>query len=181
MIFLKNSMSLRKYLIIIGIFFGVFILWINSESIPITILGSKYPVLTTDHIPSKPIFGNYKIGQIFQSEFSKLNRIDVLAADNGRVNTKDVIFHFRSTMDNNTDIVIKTINSSQIIDNRWLTVEFEPINESISKEYFFYIESPNSTYSNSISLWYTPDVKRYQGGQLIEYNTDEHIEGDLIF
>jgi len=143
------------------------------------ILNSEMPVIaqTKHNAPIGEIHSSITVGQTFLCTENNLNRIDVLLATYARINTEDVIFHLRE-WNSSQDLVKIVVNAKEIKDNSYHVFRFEPIRDSRGKMYYFFIESPNSTPGNAITVWYsTEDV--YENG--VTYLNHKPVSGDLHF
>jgi hypothetical protein len=126
------------------------------------------------------IFGSKTVGQTFVSRYDELSRIDIALATYARTNTKEVVFHLREHVNSTVDIVKISINASTVIDNSHYTFSFSPIHNSKNRVFYFFLESPNSTPTNCITVWYTPSDS-YPDGGIVSVNVEPKLDGDLIF
>lgn len=127
--------------------------------------------------PTGELTGGVAIGQTFASSHANLNAVEINLATYARLNTKDVIFHLR-TSPSSIDIATIKVNAAKIADNQYHLFNFLPIPDSKGKVYYFFIKSPDSVPGNAITIWYsTEDV--YKDGSA--YKNHRPIEGDLAF
>jgi hypothetical protein len=129
-------------------------------------------------IPVGEIIGGTTVGQTFYSPYPNLNSIDVLLATYTRTNTKNVTFHLTQSSDSPNDIASVTINAHEIQDNSYYKFEFPKINDSLNKSYYFFIDSPDSTPGDAITIWSNKEDVYPQGS---EYINSTPVEGDLSF
>ena len=127
--------------------------------------------------PTGELTGGGAIGQTFASSHANLNAVEINLATYARLNTKDVIFHLR-TSPSSMDIATIKVNAAKIADNQYHRFSFLPILDSKGKTLYFFIESPDSVLGNALTIWYsTEDV--YKDGSA--YKNHKPIEGDLAF
>ncbi|HLF24906.1 MAG TPA: glycosyltransferase [Anaerolineae bacterium] len=133
------------------------------------------------------IAGRRYVGQSFVARHARLHRIDLLVATYGRRNTRDVIFHLKTSPAAAQDLATVRVNTSLMADNNYVHFVFEPRPDSSGKAYYFYLESPESAPGDAITLWTFSQVNlpnaelsvngRRQEGQLIfgVFYTDEAL------
>jgi hypothetical protein len=117
-------------------------------------------------------------GQDFVSTRNYLYRIDLGTATYARVNTAPVIFHLRSSSKATTDIATVTVPGSAVQNERSTSFIFSPLPDSLGKPFYFFIESPESTPGNAITL-YSTEYDRYPDGSA--YNNGKPVTCDLVF
>lgn len=136
-----------------------------------------FPVADGSNVSIGEIIGSVKVGQTFVADSNQLNRMDILFATYARVNTGDIIFHLREKP-TTIDITTIKINSILLHDNKMYSFKFEPIPDSKGKQYYFFIESPNSTKENAVTVWILRN-SNYTDGKL--FLNDNPTAGDMIF
>jgi hypothetical protein len=124
------------------------------------------------------LVGGETFGQSFVSAHDSLYRIDLSTATYARVNSASVIFHLRTSRDANTDIVSIALPGPEIQNERPTSIEFPPLIDSQGKSYFFYIESPEGTPGDAITV-YANAQDQYTGGRA--YRNGQAVSGDLAF
>lgn len=134
--------------------------------------------ITPNNQPTVNIYQEEKVGQTFISKRNSLARIDIMLGTHGRTNNQDVIFILREKQPERKVIRRITFNASTIVNNLYYPLEFKPLRMSKGKEYTFILESPESTYENSICAW-TNTNNIYREGAYI-YNNSA-VGGDIIF
>ncbi|MBU0495898.1 MAG: hypothetical protein KKA73_20205 [Chloroflexi bacterium] len=125
-----------------------------------------------------PLYGPTTMGQVFQSEFAGLYRIDVTMATYARVNTQDVVFTLRASPTTTVDLATVVVNARDIADNSWQRFEFAPISDSDQRTYYFFLTSPTSTPDDAVTV-YGRTTDNYAAGQA--YLNDQPAVGDLTF
>jgi hypothetical protein len=128
--------------------------------------------------PIGEIMGNTTIGQTFFAPYANLNAIDIDFATYARVNTKDLVFHLRTSPSSPTDIFSSKINAQNIDDNKFYRFTFPKIRDSKDKSYYFFVEAPEAASGNAITIWSNYDDV-YKGGSA--YKDGQPIRGDLTF
>ena len=118
------------------------------------------------------------VGQTFISNYNGLCAVDVCLATYIRTNTEDIIFHLRPDPKSKEDIITIVVNARNIEDNKYHRFNFNPIENSKGKSYYFFIESPKSVPGNAITAWYNTKDAYGNGSAYINH---EEIEGDIQF
>ncbi|MCJ7581804.1 MAG: glycosyltransferase [Candidatus Aminicenantes bacterium] len=134
--------------------------------------------VTPGNQPSPNIYQTERVGQTFIAKRNSLARIDILIGTHGRNNDKDVIFVLREKRPERKVERKIIFNASTIPNNLYYPLEFKPIRKSKGKEYYFILQSPESTYENSICVW-TNTNNIYSEGASV--NNNAPVRGDLIF
>jgi hypothetical protein len=107
-----------------------------------------------------------------------LYRIDLGTATYARSNTADVIFHLRADSTSQSDIVRVMVPGPEIQNERPTSIIFPPLADSQGKTYYFFIESPQATPGNAITL-YGNQTDVYSEGTA--YRDGQAVTGDLVF
>ena len=128
-------------------------------------------------VPVGEIYGEKKVGQTFFCEKDEMDRIDVLLATYARINSGKITFHLREKS-GTIDVRTVTVDANYIKDTRYHQFIFAPIENSKNKSYEFYIESPDSSPWNAITIWYTSENSYDSGNATINHIP---INGDLNF
>jgi hypothetical protein len=128
--------------------------------------------------PVGEIFGNITVGQTFFAPYSNLDAIDIELVTYARVNTKDIIFHLRSSPTSTIDLFSSKVNARQIGDNSYHRFSFPKISESKDNSYYLFIESPESSPGNAITIWSSSEDV-YKDGSM--YMNNRPVGGDLAF
>lgn len=134
--------------------------------------------ITPNTQPSPNLVAGEKIGQTFSAKRNGLTRIDIMLGTHKRTNNKNIIFTLRERIPERKVIFQTTFNAASVVDNLYYPLEFKPIRKSKGKEYYFILQSPESTYENSICAW-TNTNNIYREGAYI-YNNSA-VGGDIIF
>jgi hypothetical protein len=124
------------------------------------------------------IQGNITVGQTFLAPYSNLEAIEIGFGTYKRVNTKEVIFHLRSAPSSSTDIYTINLSADKIRNYDFHRFSFDPIKDSKGRSFYFFIESPNSTPGNAITICYNKE-DAYKEGQA--YENGLPLTGDLAF
>ena len=117
-------------------------------------------------------------GQSFISTQDNLYRIDLGTATYARTNSAPVIFHLRTSPETNTDIVSVTLSGADIQNERPTSFIFSPLPDSRGKTLYFFIESPEATPGNAITL-YVNEYDQYPDGTA--YKNGKPVTADLVF
>jgi uncharacterized membrane protein len=141
--------------------------------------GSKLGISQTiANQPVGEIYGKNIAGQTFYSSKPDMNSINVLLATYHRNNTRNITFHLRDSPDSKKDIESFTVNARQIRDNSYYKFEFPPIKNSVNQSYYFFIESPDSSPGDAITIWSSKE-DTYPDGTA--YLNSIPVRGDLSF
>ncbi|MDP3996925.1 MAG: glycosyltransferase family 39 protein [Candidatus Andersenbacteria bacterium] len=93
------------------------------------------------------------VGQTFVAGEDNLSAVGVMFATySDRDNTGRVIFHLREGIDARDDIRRESVGVLALGDNKKYVFKFEPIKDSKDTTYFFYVEAPDSTPGNSVTV-----------------------------
>jgi len=140
--------------------------------IVLSVVLTIYPAEIVDEINTKP--ANTDVGEVIseksieQSFISARNRLNGFALKTltywDRSNTEEVIIKLYEE-GSDSAIVTNRVNPSETVDQEYLFVEFNPIEDSMNKVYHIYIESPTSTVGNAITFGATSD-NPYKNGDL---------------
>lgn len=122
--------------------------------------------------------GREAYGQTMRVGFNGLYRIDLGTATFARANTAPVIFHLRASPDDSEDLRTVTLRGDQIENSRSTSFVFEPIKTSSDQEFYFYIESPEGTAGNAVTV-YVNDTNQYEDGNAVIDH--QPLDGDLVF
>ncbi|MFL7791273.1 MAG: hypothetical protein AB8I69_03970 [Anaerolineae bacterium] len=146
-----------------------------------TILTSWQRVATTHQIinnaPVGELTADRRFGQTFRAPFSGLYRVDVVMATYRRQNEGPIIFHLAEGT-KGPELVTITVEAANIRDNAPKKFVFTPIINSADREFYFYLEAPEASPGNAITIWQT-DFDSYPSG--CAYVDDQPIDGDLRF
>lgn len=134
--------------------------------------------VTPNNQPSPNIYQTERVGQTFIAKRNSLARIDIMLGTHDRNNDKDIIFILREKSPERKVKRRIIFNASTIINNLYYPLEFKPIQRSKGKEYYFILQSPESTFENSICAW-TNTNNIYREGAFVYNNSP--VRGDLIF
>lgn len=117
-------------------------------------------------------------GQSFVSTSDNLHRVDLSTATYARTNSAPVIFHLQSHPGASSDIYSATVPGPEIQNDRPTSFEFPRLPDSQGRSYYFYVESPEATTGNAITV-YTNANDEYPDGTA--YRDAEAVAGDLAF
>jgi hypothetical protein len=107
-----------------------------------------------------------------------LYRIDLGTATYARTNSAAVVFHLQASPQATTDIVSATLAGPEIQNDRPTVFEFAPLADSEGQNYYFYIESPEATPGNAITV-YANALDQYPDG--MAHRNGRAVAGDLAF
>jgi len=131
--------------------------------------------------PTKPageIIHTRTVGQTFVATADNLSRIDLLMASYARRNHGPVVFCLRESTASDVDIVRIEIEAGSVKDNRWRTFRFEPIRDSGGRSFYLFLESPEATPGNAVTVWQSARDVYLDGNSVIDGLPGE---GDLAF
>ena len=134
--------------------------------------------ITPNTQPSPNIGGQGQVGQTFIARRNGLARIDVLLGTHKRQNDRDVFFTLRERKPESKELFTTTFNAESVSDNLYHPFRFSPLTKSKGREYYFFFQSPESTFDNSICVW-TNTKNIYADGQYLLNNLT--AKGDIIF
>jgi hypothetical protein len=117
-------------------------------------------------------------GQSFVSSSDNLFRIDLSTATYARTNSAPVVFHLQSRPGQDSDLRTVTIPGPEIENERPTSFEFPPLPDSEGQAYYFYVESPEATPGNAITVYANAD-DLYPDGSA--YRNGAPVPGDLAF
>lgn len=142
--------------------------------------GGSYQLISQEVYdqPMGELSENTTFGQTFYSPYSNLDGIKLLLATYTRFNNKEIVFHLQENSSTTIDLVTLRLNASKVKDNQWHEFKFPSIIDSKHKSYYFYLESPNSTQGNAITIWYN-DNDVYKNGYATRNGS--MINGDMAF
>ncbi|HLF24912.1 MAG TPA: glycosyltransferase family 4 protein [Anaerolineae bacterium] len=89
-----------------------------------------------------------------------LYRLDIPFATHDRTNTPEVNLHLRSSPHAHEDLVTVCVPGALLRDNQPYRFIFQPIPDSQGREFYYYLESPQATPGNAVSLWMTQGVRQ---------------------
>lgn len=118
-----------------------------------------------------------KVIQTFVSQCSGLNRVALYFGTYGRVNTHPVIFRVTDTATKDT-FYEQVIPGSEIEDNQWLELAFEPRLDSMGKQYRISVHSPESRPGDAVTIWRSQGDAYPDGEALINRQS---VGADLVF
>jgi len=117
-------------------------------------------------------------GQSFVSTHDNLHRIDLATATYARTNSAAVIFHLLDDPEATRDIISITLPEPEIQNERPTSIRFPPLPDSGGRSYYFYIESPEGSPGDAITV-YANAQDRYSAGTA--YRNHQAVSGDLTF
>ena len=128
--------------------------------------------------PWGKIHGSKRAGQSFLSQQKNLYRIDLLMATYQPENSGQLLLHLRDDPNSSEDLATASVDVSDAMDENWLAFTFPPILNSQDRQFYFYLEAPETLPGNAVSVWMsTSDV--YADGTA--YADHRPIQGDLAF
>ncbi|MBU1127334.1 hypothetical protein KKF11_03235 [Patescibacteria group bacterium] len=118
-----------------------------------------------------------RVGQTFIAGKNNLSRLTLDLKNASLKNEKPVYFHLRQ-VDGPGDLRKIKISGFNIGDPSSVRFQFEPIPDSFQKKYYFYLDSPDSSDSDGIEVYYSSQ-DLYSGGEMMI--NDQEAIGDLRF
>jgi glycosyltransferase involved in cell wall biosynthesis len=122
--------------------------------------------------------GRRSLGQSFVARHDNLCRVDVLVSTYGRRNTRDVVFHLKTSPEAEDDLARVRVNASQFLDREYVSFVFNPLPESKEKSFYFYMDSPESVPGDAITAWAYSQVEL---PEFTLYRNHRKQKGQLIF
>jgi hypothetical protein len=132
---------------------------------------------TGSNVLAGELVGGRHIGQTFQAPFSGLYRVDVVLATYARQNEGRVVFYLQDEVEG-SELATIEIDAAQVHDNAPYRFTFEPVTNSGNRVFYFYLDAPEATPGNAITVWET-DFDSYPSGRA--YIDDQPTDGDLRF
>jgi len=120
------------------------------------------------------------VGQSFIASHTGLCRIDVWLAPKVTDNTQDILFHLKTDRQAEQDLVTLTANARDVHPDAYHTFAFPPIANSAGRSFYFYLESPDSTSANAVTVWGTEE-DAYPEGKADAGPASAVTKGDLAF
>jgi len=119
-----------------------------------------------------------EVTETFTSGCNGMNNISLLLATYNRRNTQNLIFELR---DNKLNSILETINIEPrtILNNKWRTVRFRPLEDSQGKRYSMGIKSPGSDSGNAFTI-YKDSIKEYGYSHGNAFVNNKPIYEDLV-
>lgn len=141
-----------KWFILILFYLAVLVgLYINDSNKYIEKISSQY--IHQDYVIGS-IDYDTTVGQTFIAKDDSISSISLMFATYNRENFGKVIFHLKDSKDSTSDIVKKSIDMRDLRDNSMYNISFPEVKVQRGKSYYFYIESPETLYGDSVTLWY---------------------------
>lgn len=120
--------------------------WLPVRLVETTLQGTGY---TTN---AGEITGDARVGQTFVAQKDDLSGLAVMFATySRRNNTQPVEFHLRE-FGLPQDIRTARVQASELRDNQFHRFEFEPLQDSKGKTYFFFVTSPTSRPGDAVTV-----------------------------
>jgi len=123
------------------------------------------------------IWGENIVGQTIIPGHNNFNILVVNLKNPALKNKKPLIFHLREE-ETESDLRTIKLNGLNIGDPSSIRLQFDPITDSLGKQYYFFFESRASTHEEPIEV-YHHDEDVYKNGQMIINGQPK--EGDLQF
>lgn len=125
------------------------------------------------------LFGPATAGQTFVAAYPGLARVEVLLASYGRRVAGPLVFHLRAA-DADSDLVVLTVDASQVENNAYFQFQFPPIRDSAGRSFDFFLQAPQSKLGNALTIWGArQDV--YPGGEAVFQGMQGGGVRDLTF
>jgi hypothetical protein len=134
--------------------------------------------IAPNNVPSPQIFGRNQIGQTFIAKRNDLARIDIMLGTHGRLNSGPVTFRLWELSSPRKQKLNFTFDASEVRNNLYHTLKFDPIRDSRDKAYYFLLTAPNASEGNSISAWMNNQNIYREGSYWFQ---NQESEGDLVF
>lgn len=162
------------FILIYSFVFALVFIWI------LALFSKKIDVYNqpVNDTPAGEITGETKIGQTFVARYKNLTAIEVLLATYDRKNTGEFIFHLKNDPSSKEDLFHYKGDISKLKDNTYFRFSFPGISTSKAKEFFFYLEAPQSRPGNAITIWSNSEDDYREGEKIVNGG---HSKGDLVF
>jgi hypothetical protein len=165
-----RNLSLRLIGVLIAFALTTGIILISWQRVAIT-------HQTINNIPAGELTAGRRLGQTFRASFSGLYQVDVVMATYRRRNEGPIVFHLAEG-GKGPELVTITVEAANIQDNVSQRFIFAPIIDSADHEFYFYLEAPEASPGNAITIWQT-DFDSYPSG--CAYVDDQPTDRDLRF
>jgi len=129
-------------------------------------------------MPAGEIYGEMEIGQTFEAKGNNLSAIEVLLATYNRKNTGEFIFHLQEEPGSKEDLFNYKGDISKLKDNKYFRFRFPEIKTSKAKEFYFYLEAPQSRPGNAVTIWSNSEDLYREGEKMVDGGS---AQGDLVF
>jgi 4-amino-4-deoxy-L-arabinose transferase-like glycosyltransferase len=123
------------------------------------------------------IYGANSFGQTFRAKHNNLYRIDILVGTYNRKNHQDVFFHLKKGFPPSLEVVKLSINAGKITEG-YYSFTFPPISDSKDSLFYFYLESPNSSPGDAITIYSSVEDCYPEGTKIVN---GKPASGDLTF
>ena len=162
------------FILIYCIVFALVFIWIFA------LFSRKIDVFNQpkNNIPVGEIYGKTKIGQTFEAQYNNLTAIEVLLATYNRKNTGEFIFHLQEEPGSKEDLFNYKGDISKLKDNKYFRFRFPEIKTSKAKEFYFYLEAPQSGPGNAVTIWSNSEDLYREGEKMVDGGS---AQGDLVF
>ncbi|MFN8474262.1 MAG: YfhO family protein [Anaerolineae bacterium] len=119
------------------------------------------------------IYGGRRVGQTFTAYQNGLHRIDVRFQTYGRANAGKVGLHLTDGPTSDNHLAYKEIDAAAIQDGVPVTLFFDKITDSENRQYYFYVDAPNSEPGSAVGVclantWLPHKGQRFDNGQVVE-------------
>ena len=128
--------------------------------------------------PGPDLVSGERIGQTFVAKTDNLSRVEIMLGTHDRQSRQDILFKLFAVQSGRDLLVEKTFNASEVVNNRFHQIDFEPIRESRDRKYYFELISPGSKPEEAFCIWMNSRNIYRPGERLL--NNKVH-KGDLIF
>lgn len=160
---------------------GVVVLWAVS-----LVLVAKSAL---DRLPIEPwgnpiggdsmaVAGETRVGQSFVAPLPGLYRIEVVLDRATAGSTQPITFHLKSDPTAEQDLWTATFSSADVQSGTAYSIEFPVRRDSKGRAYYFYLDSPESTPGEAVTVRYSPAAV-LDGASA--YLNDRPVAGDLQF
>lgn len=153
---------------------GVFIVLLAGFSlasffVTARIVGIEYIAYTAN---AGELARNNLVGQTFIARENNLSGISVLFATySGRKNSGPVLLHLRSSIYEREDIRMVSVASEDLGDNQLHLFEFDPVQGSAGKSFFFFVVSPEASLGSAVAVDIDTRDPYHEGSAYIVHGT----------
>ena len=128
--------------------------------------------------PVGEIVAGVTVGQTFVANHNSLNGVSILMATYARKNDCNLVFHVRREGEYG-EIVTRGLKCADIQDNNWVRFDFPAVKDSLGRKFLFFLESPDGSRENSVTIWMASLPNIYPEGRTLI--NGEPIPGALRF
>jgi hypothetical protein len=124
------------------------------------------------------VAGEARVGQQFSAPLPGLYRIDLVVDETSASGSRPITFHLKSEPGGGEDLWTTSFDAGDTMGTSVRAVQFPPMPTSKGQTFYFFVESPESTMGDAVSVGYSPGAI-LQGANA--YVNNEPATGNLQF